>query len=137
MANDEAMKKKIAIGKDAGRGHKKVVEILPQPLTSNDNSILKKEGPTHRTTSESIKEHEEKKARDKAAELVGANPRYVSDARRIQKTHPEKFKEIASGKRQCPRGLGKVRPETSNQLRTIQGLWTSFIVWQGGNGLCA
>lgn len=39
------------------------------------------------------------KSRDKAASSVGASPRYVQDAKRIQEQAPEVFKEVKEGKK--------------------------------------
>ncbi len=42
------------------------------------------------------------KSRDKAAELTGANPRYVSDAKRISEEAPETFEKVKSGEMSIP-----------------------------------
>jgi len=42
-------------------------------------------------------EEDKGKSRDKAAELSGANPRYVSDGKRIKESDPEVFEEMKTG----------------------------------------
>ena len=51
---------------------------------------------------EIIPQREKGRSRDKAAEKVGVNPRYVSDAKSIQKKHPEKFEELKKGEKTIP-----------------------------------
>jgi len=65
---DEAEKRKASTLK---KGDKPVREIIPQ--------------------------REKGKATEKAAEIVGVNPRYVSDAKKIKEKDPEAFEEIKKG----------------------------------------
>lgn len=100
---------------------KKGKELIPEPFTYNKNNNLEietqqKEKPAQERNQEPAqtgdsKQNQDKQARDKAAELVGANPRYISDAKRIQKTHPEKLKEIAMGEKTIPQVLREIKTE--------------------------
>lgn len=51
----------------------------------------------HNTDKEKIPERDKGQARDKAAAIVGVNPRYVSDAKKIKEEAPEIFERVASG----------------------------------------
>lgn len=46
-----------------------------------------------------LPEREKGDARDKAAELTGASPRYVSDAKRIKVEQPQEFEKIKAGEK--------------------------------------
>lgn len=48
------------------------------------------------------------KARDKAAAIVGVNPRYVSDAKAIKKADPKVFEQVASGEKTLPEARREV-----------------------------
>lgn len=51
---------------------------------------------------EKIPQPDSGKSRDKAAELVGVNPRYISDAKKIKEEHPEHFEKLKSGEMSIP-----------------------------------
>ncbi|MFA6012774.1 MAG: hypothetical protein WC799_22475 [Desulfobacteraceae bacterium] len=126
---DEAMKKKIAIGKDTGRGHKKVVEILPQPFESNDNCILEK-NTTHRTTPEPIKEHEVKNTRDKAPNSSEPTLGMYPMQNGFKKHILINLKISHKGKK-MPEGSWKSKARRPANYEPSKGLCASFIVWQG------
>lgn len=50
-------------------------------------------------------------ARDKAAEMVGTNPRYVSDAKKIKEDQPEVFEQIKSGEKSLMQAKREIREE--------------------------
>lgn len=76
------------------------VEILPhlereaaaRRRATQNNEAAKSRGGKSSTTDQG-------KARDQAAELVGVNPRYVSDAKRIAQEAPEEFEAIKRGEK--------------------------------------
>jgi len=51
---------------------------------------------------EKIPQAEAGKARDKAAEMLGANPHYVSDAKKIEQDAPEILDHLKQGKLSIP-----------------------------------
>jgi hypothetical protein len=57
-------------------------------------------------------------SRDRIAELMETNPRYVSDATRLQKEDPEAFKEVKAGKKK----LHRVMKEKKNQKTGGEGV---------------
>jgi len=54
-------------------------------------------------------EHEKGTARDFAAKAVGANPRYIQDAKRIKATAPELLPKIAAGSMSIPEAKREMR----------------------------
>lgn len=49
------------------------------------------------TVEERIPERDEGQARDQAAKDFGANPRYVSNAKKIKEEAPEEFEKLKTG----------------------------------------
>jgi N6-adenosine-specific RNA methylase IME4 len=57
------------------------------------------------------------KSRDKAAEMVGTNPRYVSDAKKIKEEKPEVFEEIKAGTKSLMQAKRDIREEKREERR--------------------
>lgn len=62
---------------------------------------------------EQMPERESGRARDKAAELVGVSPRYVSDAKAIKHADPKVFQQVLSGEKTIPEARREVLPKWS------------------------
>lgn len=48
---------------------------------------------------EKIPQSESGKSRDKAGQIVGVNPRYITDAKKLKEENPEVFEEVRLGKK--------------------------------------
>lgn len=70
------------------------------------------------TLVEKIPEASEGRARDKAAEIAGTNPRYVSDAKRIKESAPDVFEEMKAGAVSMPeaKALEKMPQEEREEV---------------------
>lgn len=80
------------------------------------------------TNKEKIPESSKGQARDKAAELFGVNPRYVSDMERIQENAPKVFEQVANGEKSisaAKKELGWERPrqESDSPLDELKAIW--------------
>ena len=90
------------------------VAKLRRRATQNNNA--------GRAVGATLPQQEQDRARDKAAELVGASPRYVQDAKQIAKDAPEVLDQVKQGQLSIPqakqdrptrRGKGAVQNNTS------------------------
>lgn len=59
-------------------------------------------------------------ARDEAASLMGTNPRYVSDAKKIKNEDPELFEQVESGNKKIPQAMRELngRENISKPMKT-------------------
>lgn len=62
-----------------------------------------------------VPQGEQGKSRDKAAELTGVSSRYVSDAKKLKETAPEKYQEVIEGKKTLPAAVREVKAEQPKQ----------------------
>ncbi len=87
----EAKERQRAAGEKYGRGmdseeqSEKVVANLPQPISE--------------------------KSRDAAAQMTGASPRYVSDAKKLKEERPEKFEQVKSGEKTISEVKAEIKRE--------------------------
>lgn len=58
------------------------------------------------TVVEKFPQREQGRARDKAAEMIGANPHYVTDAKKIERDAPEVLDYVKQGKLSIPEAKG-------------------------------
>ncbi|MCA9259660.1 MAG: ParB N-terminal domain-containing protein [Planctomycetales bacterium] len=58
----------------------------------------------------STKSENDSKARDKAAAVVGVNPRYVSDAKRVKEKDPALFERVKAGEVTLPQAKREISP---------------------------
>lgn len=104
-----------------------------------------KERQLRKSVQERIPEQTKGQARDRAAALFGVNPRYVSDAKRIEKESPEIFEQVANGSKTISAAKKELgwevihqEPDRLNQLKTI---WrqcnkqqkVAFLKWERKN----
>lgn len=85
-----------------------------------------KERQMRKSVVERIPPQSKGKARDKAAELFGVNPRYVSDAEKIKEKAPAIFEQVANGEKSISAAKKELgwevihqEPDRLNQLKTI------------------
>lgn len=81
---------------------KAAVAVGALPLLEEEAKERKAKGAAQRDHREIIPSDEKGKASEKAAELTGANARYVSDAKRIAEEAPETFEKVKSGEMSIP-----------------------------------
>jgi ParB-like chromosome segregation protein Spo0J len=69
-------------------------------------------------------------SRDKAAAVVGVNPRYVSDAKRIKDKSPETFEQVAKGEKTISEAKHELQlspkratDEPPNHLSELKSIW--------------
>lgn len=60
---------------------------------------------------EAEKQAEKGRARDKAAAIVGVNPRYVADAAKLKEEDPDTFQEVLEGKTTLAEAKRKCQPQ--------------------------
>jgi len=71
---------------------------------------------------EIIPEGSQAEAREKAAELAGTNPHYVSDAKRIKEEAPELAERVKSGEVTIPAAKKELEGETTAEAATRRHL---------------
>jgi hypothetical protein len=97
----EAKERQRAAGGDRrSEAKKSVVEIIPQPILEPDER--------------------NPPARDEAASLAEANPRYVSDAKRIKEEAPEVFEKVKAGEINIPAAKRKIAAMNSEPAEMRQ-----------------
>jgi site-specific DNA-methyltransferase (adenine-specific) len=115
----EAIKERDDNGRATSRP---VVERIPQVDSSRDDSgvgplverIPQVADAEQLTTSQALMARlpqvdRPTKARDQAAALVGANPRYVQDAKTVQREAPDLFQQVHDGKMTLPQAMLQIR----------------------------
>ena len=92
VLEEQAKERQRAAGRLYGENHPKeeVEEIFPQPLDDRQRNS---------------------QSRDTAASIVGTNPRYVSDAKRIQSDAPELIPRIAAGEMTIPEAKKHIKKQ--------------------------
>lgn len=97
---------------DSGQKAAVAVELLPYL-----EAEAKARQGTRTDIVEKIPPSETGKARDKAAEMVGTNPRYVSDAKRLKEENPEVFEQVKSGEKKLSQAKRETqKPAPDNRL---------------------
>ena len=82
-------------------------DVLPyQEAEAKKRQVRKPE-----SVREFVPEQNSGKASEKAAELMGVNPRYVSDAKKIKEASPEKAAEVRAGRVTIPQTLRGIKAE--------------------------
>lgn len=71
-------------------------------------------------------------AREKAAAIVGVNPHYVTDVKRIKTEAPELYEQIAAGKITVPAAKAKLKPKPKRKERGTYDEWRKFKTLCGG-----
>jgi ParB-like chromosome segregation protein Spo0J len=100
--DDEAAERKIEAGKQTGRGNRKVVEILPQPLLDESTAI---------PVVETLPPPERGKSRDKAGELLKVSGKSVDAATKVLKSeNTEVIKAVETGQMTVNAALKIVDP---------------------------
>lgn len=72
-------------------------ELLEYEQAEAKERIRNAQQVRHGVTVEKIPQIEQGKARDKVAEALGVNPRYIQDAKKIKEESPETFEKLKSG----------------------------------------
>ena len=90
------------------------VELLPELKREAKERQRVRKGNQAGATVEKIPDLSAGQSRDQAAAIVGANPRYVSDAETIKRESPEVFNAIKSGELTVPQAKEQVRPHVSH-----------------------
>jgi N6-adenosine-specific RNA methylase IME4 len=94
------------------------VDVLPElekRAKERQVAALKKGSDT--PVREQIPERDKGKATEKAAEMFGINPRYVSDAKKIKEEAPEEFEQIKAGKKKITEVKRKMREDQRERKR--------------------
>ncbi len=101
---EEAKERKRQAGRLYGEKHlrkeEEVTEIFPEPL----NNSLKNTG----------------EARQQAAKLVGINPHYVSDAKKIKQKAPEIAEKVLEGKLSIPEAKAVIKQPEEIQQKVLE-----------------
>jgi len=117
-----------------GKNQYSPVELFPQG--SNGEAAKERQG-TRTDIGETIPRSETGKARDKAALLVGTNPHYVTDAKRIKAEAPELASEVIAGNKTIPEALRELKRtnviENLNSIETktakaIEGVYDVIVI---------
>lgn len=90
-------------GKTGGRGRNSSPEEIPESYPDEEEDADTNE------------------ARTQAAELVGTNPRYISDAKKLQDEAPELLEQVRTGEKSIPKAMNELKDRQDEPLLVIDG----------------
>lgn len=110
--------------------------VASLPLLEAEAAVRRRATQNNKSDPEIIPEQEKGEAREKAAAIVGVNPRYISDAKKIKEESPETFSKIQNGEISIPQAKREISKtqrfepfkeaepvDESNTLWTLKRHW--------------